>query len=265
MVRIAERTRRNNGSGVGSLRFETRAEQKFQGQIKRLDRAQNAVLRGITAEEDLLKAKLESYSAGMTKLSSYFTKENTDVDTNIIWFPLERSFSDWEPKPCCIGVSSNTKECVHFPCRNLTSYHFMFRELPQWLLDMAEDSVQRSKKRENLPKIFCSVNTTSSFECQKSVETKQRLDNSFRKPWQQTDAVKLPKIDFPIGITPKERRLKITIANKRLQNELENKPLERCINYGKPMSVRQLQHPVRTVAGMVDCSIRYGPSRAWWT
>ncbi|KAH3852039.1 hypothetical protein DPMN_094532 [Dreissena polymorpha] len=249
---MIKRTRKLKESGVGSLRFETRAEQKFLGLIRRLDRAQNAVLRGITAEEDLLTAKLESYGAGMTKLSSYFTKKKTDVNTNVIWFPLERSSSDWEPKPCCIGVSSSTKECVHFPCRNLTSYHFMFRELPQWLLDVADDSVKRSKQRENLPKIFSSVNTASSFECQKSVEKNPRLDNVFRKPWQQTDTVKLPELDLPIGITPNERRLKITIAKKRLQNELENKPVERCVNYGKPMSVRQLQRPVRTVARRLD-------------
>lgn len=208
---------------------EKRIEQQQMKQILRLERAKTVRLRDIEAESYELKQTLASYGRGMTNLGSYFKKEKNEKDKNTIWFPLERSRTDWEPQPCWIGNSAVNKDsCVHFPCRTFTSYHFFHRELPKWILHMADERVCKSKSDKK----------TSAADCD---ETNHEVGS-----------LKLPILDFPENITPKERKLKIIISKKRLQNELENKPSDRSINYGKPTPIRRLQRPVRPCVRRMD-------------
>lgn len=211
---------------------EKRIAQRQMKQITRLERTRDVRLRDIEAESYILKEKLQSYGRGMTNLSSYFEKKERDEDKNTIWFPLERSNTDWEPRPCWIGKSAvNQNKCVHFPCRTFTSYHFFHRQLPDWILSGAKESVRRSKDKSG-----------NFAENEKSTTSSPTI----------SDKIKLPDIDFPENMTAKERKLKIIISKKRLQNEIENKPADRSINYGKPTPVRRLQRPVRPCVRQMD-------------
>lgn len=225
---------RTGEKSIQAFLQEKRIEQQQVKQFLRLERAKNVRLRDIETESYYLRQALASYGRGMTKLSSYFKKEKNEIDKNTIWFPLERSRTDWEPRPCWIGESAvNQERCLHFPCRNFTSYHFLHRELPKWVLDQAEESVQMSKNDEE----------TLETNNDKGYDSKTKSCNN---------ALKLPALDFPENMTAKERKLKIIISKKRLQNELENKPTDRCINYGKPTPVRRLQRPVRPCVRRMD-------------
>ncbi|XP_060553071.1 uncharacterized protein LOC132714260 [Ruditapes philippinarum] len=211
---------------------EKRIAQLQMKQIKRLERTRDVRLRSLEAESCILKEKLQSYGRGMTNLNSYYDKKERDEDKNTIWFPLERSNTDWEPRPCWIGESAvNQHSCLHFPCRTFTSYHFFHRQLPEWILSGANESVRKSKN-----------------SCDNLAENKKTNSKCVTKK----DTITLPAIDFPENMTAKERKLKIIISNKRLRNELENKPADRSINYGKPTPVRRLQRPVRPCVRQMD-------------
>lgn len=231
--------------------------------LNRLEHTEKSALKEIETETYFLREQLVSYGRGMTRLSSYFQKEPTDGNKNTIWFPLQRTPADWEPRPCWLGKASlNEARCTHFPCRNITSYHFIFRDLPRWIMKEAEISVRKSKSSDFRTERYEDENgngkTTISQENEKIASKlaisrgKGILAPKSRKSWQTTMDINLPPINFPEGITHKERKLKITIAKKRAQNELENKPQDRSVNYGKPSSVRRLQRPVRPVVRTVD-------------
>ncbi|KAL4238264.1 hypothetical protein ACF0H5_002976 [Mactra antiquata] len=228
-----------NKSGERSIQNflqEKRVEQQQKLQLSRIEHTRNVRLRHIDNEAFILKEQLASYGRGMTSLNSYFKRERTDPDRGTIWFPLERTSKDWEPRPCWCGKSGPAGDrCLHFPCRRMTSYHFIFRELPDWVLANAEESVRRSK--------------TDGEAYNKKVGTDDSEINTKEK---KSERLKLPDIEFPENMTAKEKKLKIIISRKRLQNELENKPADRCINYGKPTPVRRLQRPVRPVVRRVD-------------
>ncbi|XP_052766435.1 uncharacterized protein LOC128207523 [Mya arenaria] len=240
---------------------EKRATQQHEKQLRRLEISKASTIKDIDSEMEQLKDKLTMYGQGMTRLSSYFNKEKTDINKNTIWFPLERSPSDWDPRPCWLGKAAvNAGRCLYFPCRRHTSYHFMFREFPQWVLDRAEESVRRSRhghlEQDNTPTAkeehdgsTCIASLTDISD----TSARGTADRSvFRKPWLQKPDTHLPKIDFPVGMTTQEKKLKITIEKKRLRNEMENKPAERCVNYGQPTPIRRLQRPVRPVVRRMD-------------
>lgn len=231
---------------------EKRFEQQRQKHFRQIDVAKNAVLKDIGTEVEGLRFQLAMYNHGMTRLNDYYKQDKKGNDVGTIWFPLERTHTDWEPRPCVIGpAASNPARCSHFPCRPNTSYHFMFRELPRWVLDDAEESVRRSKIRTSDRSHDHRTLHLANTPCE--VNRNHSSPNSFAgkpfasKPWLQKNDIQLPKLDFPIGMTEREKKLKIAIERKRLRNEMENRPEDRCVNYGRPMSVRLLQQPVRPV------------------
>ena len=263
---------------IRNLLQEKTIQQRQEKVMKRLEQSEKSCLKVIENESQCMEKRLKSYGRGITNISSYFNKEVSDVNKNTIWFPLERTATDWEPKPCWMGKAAvNTGRCLHFPCRNFTSYHFMFRDLPQWLLDEAETCVRKSKDSESREALKCGKleNESTGNVNNADIATSKRtplmrkqdgtdsltLYQTDSQPthnlnnitlWDKQTCIKLPPIVFPDGMTPKERKLKVIIEKKRIENEIENKPPDRNINYGKPTSVRRLQRPVRPVVRRMD-------------
>lgn len=241
--------RRSIEKSLKNILQEKAIEQRQEKVLKRLERSEKSSLKVIDNESWILKEKLASYGRGMTSLSSYFNKEVSDTDRNTIWFPLQRSSADWEPRPCWLGNAvENSSRCTLFPCRNITSYHFMFRHLPQWVLDAAENSVRNSKIK-NINSVTVEA-TENAREADVSVTSSPLLQRR-AKFWNSSN-VRLPQMSFPEGMTDQEKKLKILIEKKRILNEIENKPPDRSINYGMPTSVRRLQRPVRPVIRRMD-------------
>lgn len=236
---------------IRNLLQEKMVQQRQEKVMKRLDHSEKSCLKTIDNEALLMKERLASYGRGMTSLTSYYNKEVSDLHKNTIWFPLQRTATDWKPQPCWIGKAAvDEARCPHFPCRNITSYHFIFRDLPQWLLQEADASVRRSKDNINLD-----LNKNGIKQSSTEDPSPKHKDPINRKPWTKgnnTAYVKLPPVNISHGMTAKERKLKLIIERKRVQNELDNKPLDRNVNYGKPTSVRRLQQPVRPVVRRMD-------------
>ncbi|KAK3578491.1 hypothetical protein CHS0354_007744 [Potamilus streckersoni] len=207
-----------------ALMMEKKATQKLRESFKAISVSQRKKMKDMDHQSSLLEEELESYKQGMSSLSKYFQTEEEEEDKLVVWYPFDRTNIELKPQPCWAGnLSHSPRNCTLFPCRKLNSYNFMFRMIP-----------------------YCLQQPQMGSKLKNPMETKDKSERDNAE-----SAGKQKKI-FPDNMTEKERKLKITVENKRHENEKKNKPPDRAINYGKPMSVRAKQNPIRPVLRRMD-------------
>ncbi|KAL3874560.1 hypothetical protein ACJMK2_037551 [Sinanodonta woodiana] len=208
-----------------ALMQEKKATQKLRESFKALNVSQWKKMKHMEHQSSLLEKELESYKLGISSLSTYLQTEEEKEDKLVVWYPFDRSSTELKPQPCWAGnLSHSPRNCTLFPCRKLNSYNFMFRMIP-----------------------CCLQQPQMGSKLTSSMETKNKSEIGHAE-----SAGKQKKILLPDNMTEKERKLKITVENKRRENEKKNKPPDRAINYGKPMSVRTKQNPIRPVLRRMD-------------
>ena len=251
---------RNSSTILMGLVMERRAKRQLQGCMDRLESTYQKCVKDLDRQAETMEKELCSFNRNISSAASYFREYDDDdvslSDDRDVSLQTDSATRDSAPDipPCVIGESRLSRhQCRYFPCCKLHQYHCMFRitETGSIILSAGRKTPAfpdlRPGSQTTLPETTHSAfnvsNTMSrpataiSFLSESSAQHREGSALTEKRPL-------TPAFVISADITEKERVLKLYAHKRRLENQAK-KPLDRAVNYGKPMSWRFLLRPLR--------------------